>query len=90
LIDRAADLKAPWLGLFGSVDESIPLDDVETIRTELGANTPVAHDVVVYEGAGHGFHCDARPAHFDEQAAKEAWTRALGWFDAHLARSGGN
>ncbi|HVM08733.1 MAG TPA: dienelactone hydrolase family protein [Acidimicrobiales bacterium] len=90
LIDRAADLKAPWLGLFGSDDQSISLDDVETIRTELGANTPVAHDVVVYEGAGHGFHCDARPQHFDEHAAKEAWTRTLGWFDTHLARRGGN
>ena len=84
LVERAPDLKAPWLGLFGSEDQSIPMADVERIRTELGANTPVAHDVVVYEGAGHGFHCDARPNHYDEQASKEAWTRTLEWLETHL------
>jgi carboxymethylenebutenolidase len=84
LVDRAADLKAPWLGLFGSEDQSIPADDVERIRTELDANTPVAHDVVVYEGASHGFHCDARPNHYSEAASREAWSRTLEWFDAHL------
>jgi len=85
LVDRAADLKAPWLGLFGSEDQSIPLDDVERLRTELGANTPVAHDVVVYEGAGHGFHCDAREGHFHADAAADAWKRAIDWFNQHLA-----
>ncbi|HEX4979956.1 MAG TPA: dienelactone hydrolase family protein [Acidimicrobiales bacterium] len=85
LVDRAADLKAPWLGLFGSDDASIPLDDVDRLRTELDANTPVEHDVVVYDGAGHGFHCDARPDHYDEKAAAAAWARAIAWFDAHLA-----
>lgn len=85
LIEPAADLKAPWLGLFGSEDQSIPLADVERVRTELDANTPVAHEVVVYEGAGHGFHCDARPDHFDEAASKEAWAKTLDWFETHLA-----
>ena len=86
LVDRAADLKTPWLGLFGSEDQSIPVDDVDRIKTELAANTPITHDVVVYEGAGHGFHCDARPAHFHEQASKQAWNRALEWLDANLAK----
>ncbi|HEX7166310.1 MAG TPA: dienelactone hydrolase family protein, partial [Acidimicrobiales bacterium] len=85
LVDRAADLKSPWLGLFGKDDQSIPLDDVERLRTELDANTPVAHDTVVYEDAGHGFHCDVRPTHFDERAAKDAWERTIEWFQRHLA-----
>lgn len=84
LVDRAPDLKSPWLGLFGDADESIPLEDVERLRTELGANTPVPHEIVVYEGAGHGFHCDARPQHFNEQAAKEAWQRTVEFLDTHL------
>lgn len=84
LIDRAPDLKAPWLGLFGGQDESIPLADVERIKTEV-AQAAVDHDVVVYDDAGHGFHCDARPGHYNDQAAKAGWQRALAWFETHLA-----
>ena len=85
LVERVADLKAPWLGLFGAQDQSIPLEDVDRLQTELGANTPVEHDVVVYEDAGHGFHCDAREGHYHEQSAKDAWGRMLEWFNRHLA-----
>jgi carboxymethylenebutenolidase len=85
LIDRAPDLKAPWLGLFGETDQSIPLADVERIRTELDANTSVAHDVQVFEEAGHGFHCDARPDHYHEDAAQQGWARAIAWLESHLA-----
>lgn len=87
LVDRAGDLKAPWLGLFGATDQSIPLDEVEKLRTELDADTPVDHDLVVFEGAGHGFHCDARPDHFNAGAAADAWARTLEWFDRNLATS---
>ena len=86
LVERAAELKAPWLGLFGSEDQSIPLDDVERLRTELDNIRHVDHDVVVYEGAGHGFHCDARPDHFNAEAAEDAWNRTLDWFERHLAK----
>lgn len=83
LIDKAHGLRTPWLGLFGSTDQSIPLDDVEKLEVELQA-TPMAHDIVVYEGAGHGFHCDARPGHYHEAAAKQAWQRTLEWLGEHL------
>ena len=84
LVDKAQGLQTPWLGLFGSEDQSIPLDDVDTLRTALEPS-PVAHDVVVYEGAGHGFHCDARPDHFDEEAAEDAFARSVEWLGRHLA-----
>src|SRR6478672_6303682 len=35
LIDSSATLQTPWLGLFGDADESIPVDDVERLRTTL-------------------------------------------------------
>lgn len=85
LVERVADLKAPWLGLFGAQDQSIPLEDVDRLQTELDANTPVAHDIVVYEDAGHGFHCDAREGHYHEKSANDAWGRMLEWFERHLA-----
>ncbi|MEY2478784.1 MAG: carboxymethylenebutenolidase [Actinomycetota bacterium] len=82
LVDEAATLQTPWLGLFGDTDESIPVEDVEQLRSALEA-APVAHEVVRYPGAGHGFHNDVRPA-FEPAAAADGWERTLAWFASHL------
>jgi carboxymethylenebutenolidase len=81
LIDDAAQLRTPWLGVFGDRDESIPADDVERLRDALTA-APVTTEIVRYPDAGHGFHCDQRDA-YDETAAKDAWNRTLAWFETH-------
>jgi carboxymethylenebutenolidase len=78
----AAALQTPWLGLFGDQDASIPVDDVEQLRTALQA-TNVDTDIVRYAEAGHGFHCDQR-SDYRPDDAKDAWARALSWFAAHL------
>ena len=83
LVDRIVDLKTPWLGLFGDADESIPVDDVERLRSELG-RASVPTDIVRYPDARHGFHCDMRDS-YDEPAATDGWARTLAWFDHHLA-----
>jgi carboxymethylenebutenolidase len=83
LIDEVPSLKAPWLGLFGDLDASIPVDDVERLRGELD-RAPVDHDVVRYADAGHGFHCDQRPE-YEPAAAHDAWARTLAWLDRHIA-----
>jgi carboxymethylenebutenolidase len=83
LVDDAAALQTPWLGLYGDEDASIPVADVERLRAALTAAT-VDAEVVRYPEAGHGFHCDVR-ADYHETAARDAWARALAWFDGHLA-----
>jgi carboxymethylenebutenolidase len=83
LIDRAAQLRTPWLGLFGDQDESIPVEDVERLRATLGSAS-VDCDIVRYPDAGHGFHCDARSGHYNPDAAADAWSRTLAWFAKHL------
>ncbi len=85
LVGEAATLKAPWLGLFGDLDQSIPIADVEALRRAV-EEAPVDHEVVRYSDADHGFHCDGRPAVYNQAAAKDAWARTLAWFDAHLKR----
>jgi carboxymethylenebutenolidase len=82
LVDRAATLETPWLGLFGDRDESIPVDDVEQLRKAL-TDAPVATEVVRYPDAEHGFNCDARPS-YNAEAAADAWSRTLSWFQRHL------
>jgi carboxymethylenebutenolidase len=82
LVDEAGALLTPWLGLFGDLDKGIPVDDVETLRGAV-AGASVANEIVRYPEADHGFHCDARDA-YHEDSARDAWARALGWFDTHL------
>jgi carboxymethylenebutenolidase len=85
LVDHAPALQTPWLGLFGDLDQSIPVEDVEQLREALSA-AAVDAEVVRYADAEHGFHCDARPA-YNAAAAADGWTRTLAWFDGHLATS---
>ncbi len=83
LLELAAELRTPWLGLFGDSDQSIPVDDVEALRAAVAA-APVAAEIVRYPDADHGFHCDARSS-YHEASAKDGWRRTLEWLDAHLA-----
>jgi carboxymethylenebutenolidase len=73
---------APTMLHFGELDDGIPLDDVATIQP---AHPDV--EVHVYEGAGHGFNCDAR-ASYDADAAEVAQQLTLGFLATHLASPG--
>ncbi|HEX5587833.1 MAG TPA: dienelactone hydrolase family protein [Acidimicrobiia bacterium] len=82
LHEMAGEMRTPWLGLFGDLDEHIPVDGVEQLRADLAAaNVPT--DVVRYPDAGHAFHCDERES-YHEPSAKDAWDRTLAWFDTYL------
>jgi carboxymethylenebutenolidase len=83
LLELAPLLQTPWLGLFGDDDAGIPVDQVEALAAA-AATASVESEVVRYPGAGHGFHCDARPDAFHRTSAEDGWARTLGWFDAHL------
>src|SRR5262245_20876611 len=84
LIGDAGRLATPWLGLFGDEDAGIPVSDVEQLREALAREATVAHGIVRYPGAEHGFHCDHRPA-YQEAAATDGWKRTLDWLRRHLA-----
>jgi carboxymethylenebutenolidase len=80
---EAATLKAPWLGLFGDQDQSIPVEHVEQLRDAL-KSAPVETEIVRYPDAGHGFHSEPRPASYEPESAADAWGRTLDWFGRHL------
>jgi len=82
LVDEAPRLQAPWLGLFGDLDQGIPVADVEQLRAAAAASSQPT-EVVRYPGAGHGFHCDQRDS-YEPVAAADAWRRTLAWFDRYL------
>jgi carboxymethylenebutenolidase len=83
LVELAADLKTPWLGLFGDRDQSIPVDDVEALRKAV-AVASVATEVIRYPEADHGFHCDARSS-YHQESAEDGWKRTLDWLATHLS-----
>jgi carboxymethylenebutenolidase len=80
---RAAELKAPVLGLYGALDQGIPQTDVEAMRAALKAAGKTGSDIVVYPDAQHGFHADYR-ASYNEKDAKDGWARLL----AHFRKNG--
>lgn len=63
---------------YGSEDHGIPMDNVESVRSQ----RPDC-EIHVYDGAGHGFHCDER-ASFHAQASNVAWDRTLELFATHV------
>jgi carboxymethylenebutenolidase len=83
LLDRAAEIRTPWIGFFGDRDRSIPADDVERLRATLEAAT-VPTEIVRYPDADHGFDCNERPS-YDETASADAWRRAFEFLDRQLA-----
>jgi carboxymethylenebutenolidase len=83
LIDQAASLQTPWLGLYGDIDQGIPVADVEQLRQATDA-VSVPTEIVRYPDADHGFNCNDRPAVFNALAAADAWNRTLRWFERHL------
>jgi len=84
LIELAPELKCPWLGLYGDLDQSIPSEQVEELRS-VTDGLAVTTEIVRYPDAQHGFHCDARPDAYNEAAAVNAYERTLDFFAEHLS-----
>jgi carboxymethylenebutenolidase len=84
LVEQAPSLQTPWLGLFGDLDQGIPVNEVEQLR-QAAAESDMVTEIVRYADAQHGFNCDDRPAVFNDAAAADAWARTLAWFDRHLS-----
>ena len=76
-IERAPEMKAPVLGLYGEADQGIPVSQVEQMRTALtGAGK--TFEIKIYPGAPHGFHADYR-ASYRKEAAEDAWNQMVSW-----------
>lgn len=82
-IDTFAELRSPWLGLFGDEDAMIPIPEVEELRTRL-ATTDLVATIIRYPGANHAFHRDVTPDWYHEPSATAAWAETLAWFEQHV------
>jgi carboxymethylenebutenolidase len=75
-------IDAPVLGIFGSEDRVVPVEDVRAFDETLD-DVGVEHEVYVYEGAGHAF---ANPSgeSFQPDATRDAWMKTLAFLDETL------
>jgi carboxymethylenebutenolidase len=82
--EQLEPVAVPMLGLFGSLDQTIPVQDVQRFRGTLDALGKDA-DIRIYTGAKHAF---ANPSggNYDADAAKDAWQRTLDFLASHLQR----
>ncbi len=76
-LDLAAQIKGAVLGLYGSADQGIPMDDVNAMKEAL-AKAGGKSQIHVYEGAPHAFHADYRPT-YRKEPAEDGWKRLLAW-----------
>lgn len=78
MVEHAAEIKVPVLGLFGGADESIPEEDVAAFDRGLEA-AGVPHEIATYPGAPHSFFDRKFEEHAD--ASADAWARLLDFLD---------
>jgi carboxymethylenebutenolidase len=76
--DKADQLKAPLLGLYGEKDTGIPVESVKAAEAKAKAAGKTV-EIVIYPDAPHGFHADYRPS-YRKDAADDGWQRMLAWF----------
>lgn len=79
IIERAASIKAPVLGLYGAADTGIPVDTLKQLDTALKAAGNNHCEFVVYLDTPHAFYADYRPS-YRKQPADDGWARCLDWF----------
>ena len=79
---RAAELRAPILGLMGGADEAITPADIAAFEHALTA-AGVEHELITYDGAPHSFF-DRRQEDYT-QASEDAWRRVLAFLEAQSA-----
>jgi len=75
-------LPGPVLGIFGSADQSIPVEQVNAFDGAL-IEAGVPHEITIYEGQPHAFVQDAAGVK-SGGAQEEAWDQMLGFLDANL------
>jgi len=80
--EDVAKINAPVLAIYGENDDGIPIVQIKQIE-KLFADAGKKGDFRIYPNAGHAFN---NPDHgmYAEDAAKDAWARAVAFFKHHL------
>lgn len=75
-------LPGPVLGIFGSADQSIPVDEVKAFDAAL-TQAGVPHEITIYDGQPHAFVKDAAGIQSGGAQGK-AWAQMLAFLETNL------
>jgi carboxymethylenebutenolidase len=81
--ENVPNIKAAILVHHGALDTRLAATWPAYDAALKAANVP--HEGYIYEGAVHGFNCDATPERYNKAAADLAWQRTVDWFTKYLA-----
>jgi carboxymethylenebutenolidase len=85
VIKLTESLSCPLLGIFGNDDKNPSPADVDRTEAEL-KRLGKSYEFHRYDGAGHGFFSNDRPAYRPEQAV-DGWEKVFAFFEKYLAAS---
>jgi len=80
--EDVAKIKAPLMAHYAGNDQGINAG-IAAFEEALKKNNK-EYQIFMYEGAGHAFNNDSNPDRYNEQAAKLAWGRTIGFFKTKL------
>lgn len=75
VVDRTSQINGRVLVLTGDADPTIPAEDRSAIEAA-AKEASIDLRSITFAGAGHAFHCDARPDAYEAEAANKAWSEA--------------
>ena len=81
-IDVVENISCPILGIFGSSDHVVPVDDVKRLKNELMAKRK-AFQIKIYPNAPHAFFNDTLES-YRQDMAEDAWKRMLSFLHKHM------
>jgi carboxymethylenebutenolidase len=80
--EDVAKIKAPIMAHYAGNDQGINAG-IAAFEEALKKNKK-EYQIFIYEGANHAFNNDSNPERYNEQAAKLAWGRTIGFFKEKL------
>jgi dienelactone hydrolase len=83
--EKLAALRCPILAFYGAKDDRVNAGIDAFVEGARAADVPFEWHV--YEGAGHGFFNDTKPAYYDVVASRDAFARLLMFLLQNLSES---
>ncbi len=80
-LDEVPNIQAAVLAVYGELDGRITAT-IPAIEQAMQANNKV-YEKLIYPNADHAFHNDTS-ARYNAEAARDAWTQTLAWFEKYL------
>ena len=78
-------IKWPVLGIFGSLDTSIPVASVKEFEKSLN-QLKIENEIHIYEGVGHAF-ANPSGANYAPEQTKDAWEKTLRFLERNLKKT---